>query len=90
MKKLILILFATLLGSCATSISVKLANKNHQKLSDEIQIIVLEKDDVLPNNSEFIGDIKIETQVLPLTVVIIKLCQTQQIQQKVQVQILSK
>lgn len=59
MKKLILILFATLLGSCATSISIKLANKNHQKLGDEIQIIVLEKDDVLPNNSEFIGDIKI-------------------------------
>lgn len=59
MKKLILILLATLLGSCATSISTKLVNKSYLKLSDEIQMIVLEKDDVLPNNSEFIGDIKI-------------------------------
>lgn len=59
MKQTILIFLTTLLVSCATSISTKLVNKNYQKLNDEIQMIVLEKGDVLPNNSEFIGDIKI-------------------------------
>jgi hypothetical protein len=59
MKKLLFLSTVILFVSCATSISTKLANKSYQKLNDENQIIVLEKNDVLPYNSEFIGDIKI-------------------------------
>jgi hypothetical protein len=59
MKKILFLSTLLLFISCATSISTKLANKNYQKLNDENQMIVLEKEDVLPNNSEFIGDIKI-------------------------------
>ncbi|WP_300565029.1 hypothetical protein [Flavobacterium sp.] len=59
MKKLLFLSTIILFVSCATSISTKLANKNYQKLNDENQILILEKNDVLPNNSEFIGDIKI-------------------------------
>lgn len=59
MKKLLLLLTIILLSSCSTSISTKLVNKNYQKLEGNNQIFVLEKNDVLPTNSEFIGDIKI-------------------------------
>ncbi|WP_264564571.1 DUF2846 domain-containing protein [Flavobacterium sp. N3904] len=59
MKKLIFFSSLILLVSCGTSISTKLANKNYQKLNDENQIIVLEKTDILPDHSEFIGDVKI-------------------------------
>jgi hypothetical protein len=59
MKRVLFLSTIVLFVGCATSISTKLANKNYQKLNDENQIIVLEKEDVLPNNSEFIGDIKI-------------------------------
>lgn len=59
MKRLLLLATILLFVSCATSVSTKLANKNHQKLNDDIQIILLEKNEVLPSNSEFIGDIKI-------------------------------
>ncbi|NDP28506.1 MAG: hypothetical protein GZ087_13935 [Flavobacterium sp.] len=58
MKKLLL-LFLITLSSCSTSISTKLANKNYQKLEENNQIFVLEKDEILPTNSEFIGDINI-------------------------------
>ncbi|HEU4790786.1 MAG TPA: hypothetical protein VFS71_13960 [Flavobacterium sp.] len=59
MKKLLLFSLLILFAACGTSVSTKLANKNYQKLNDENQIIVLEKTDVLPGNSEFIGDVKI-------------------------------
>jgi hypothetical protein len=59
MKKLLFLSAIIVFTSCSTSISTKLANKSYQKLNDENQIIVLEKNDALPNNSEFIGDIKI-------------------------------
>jgi hypothetical protein len=59
MKKLLFLLTIISLSSCSTSISTKLANKNYQKLGEDNQIFVLEKDEVLPTNSEFIGDIKI-------------------------------
>jgi hypothetical protein len=59
MKKLLFLATIILLASCSASISTKLANENYPKLNDENQIIVLEKEDVLPSNSEFIGDIKI-------------------------------
>jgi hypothetical protein len=58
MKKSIL-LITILLASCSTSISTKIVNKNFQKLEDNNQIIVLDKNEELPNNSELIGDLKI-------------------------------
>ena len=51
MKKLLFILTIAQIIGCSTSISTKLANKNYQKLNEETEIIVLEKTDVLPNNS---------------------------------------
>lgn len=59
MTKLLLLPVLILFVSCGTSVSSKLANRNYQKLNDDIEMIVLEKEDVLPNGSEFIGDIKI-------------------------------
>ena len=59
MKKVIILLLITLISSCSSSVSTKLASKNYQKLEDNTQIFVLEKDEILPTNSEFIGDIKI-------------------------------
>lgn len=52
-------LITILLASCSTSISTKIVNKNFQKLEDNNQIIVLDKNEELPNNSELIGDVKI-------------------------------
>ena len=43
MRKLLFLSTILLLVSCATSISTKLVNKNYQKLNDDNQIIVLEK-----------------------------------------------
>lgn len=45
--------------SCAPSISSKLVNKNYAKLEAGSQVYVLEKNAEVPNNSEFIGDIKV-------------------------------
>lgn len=59
MKKLFFLATMLLFISCSTSISTKLATTNYQKLSDDHQVIVLEKSDVLPDKSEFIGDVKI-------------------------------
>ena len=59
MKRLLFLSMLLLFVSCSTSISTKLVNKNYQKLNEETEIIVLEKEDTLPNNSEFIGDVKI-------------------------------
>jgi hypothetical protein len=59
MKKLFFLTSILLFVSCSTSISTKLASTNYQKLSDENQIIMLEKTDVLPDKSVFIGDVKI-------------------------------
>lgn len=58
MKKLVLLIII-LLTSCSTSISTKIVNKNFQELGDNNQIIVLDKNEELPNNSELIGDLKI-------------------------------
>ncbi|KUJ63612.1 hypothetical protein AR687_00035 [Flavobacteriaceae bacterium CRH] len=58
MKKLSF-LIAILLVGCSTSISTKITNKNFQKLEENNPIIVLDKEDELPNNSELIGDVKI-------------------------------
>ena len=59
MKKLAFLSAVLLFASCATSISTKLVNKNYQKLNDDNQIIVLEKNEELPSGSELIGDLKI-------------------------------
>jgi hypothetical protein len=59
MKKLILLLPFFLIVSCATSVSSKLANKSYQKLTEETVVLVLNKEDDLPTNSEFIGDVKV-------------------------------
>lgn len=59
MKKLLFIATILVLVGCSTSVSTKLSNNSYQKLTDENPIIVLEKNDVLPQNSEFIGDIKV-------------------------------
>lgn len=59
MKKLLVLGAVILFVSCATSISTKLANQSYQKLNEEEKVFVLEKNETLPVNSEFIGDIKI-------------------------------
>ena len=59
MKKLLFLSTIILFISCAPSISTKLVSKNYQRLNDENQILVLEKTELVPINSEFIGDIKI-------------------------------
>ncbi|RVU90781.1 hypothetical protein EH230_07655 [Flavobacterium columnare] len=59
MKKVLFLLTVFIISSCSTSISTKLTNKSYQKLNDNSQVIVLKGEDILPNNSEFIGDVKI-------------------------------
>lgn len=59
MKRIFFLLTIVLSVSCATRISTNLATKKYEKLAEENQIIVLEKNDVLPEESEFIGDVKI-------------------------------
>jgi len=59
MKRLFFLLTILLLSSCSTSISTKLKTANYQKLSDDIEVVVLENTEALPENSEFIGDVKI-------------------------------
>lgn len=53
------VLIAILLASCSTSVSTKIVNKNFQKLEENNPIIVLDKNEELPNKSELIGDLKI-------------------------------
>lgn len=59
MKKLLLLFSLCLVVSCATSVRSKLANKNYPKLVPERAVVVLNKEDNVPNDSEFIGDIKV-------------------------------
>ncbi|ESU25299.1 hypothetical protein FLJC2902T_31070 [Flavobacterium limnosediminis JC2902] len=59
MKKILFITTVILFTSCATSISTKLANKSYQKLTNDIPVIVLDKNEELPSDSEFIGEVKI-------------------------------
>lgn len=58
-KKVLVIITAFLFASCATTVKTNIVNKNYPKLADKTSIIVLEKRDVLPANSELIGDLKI-------------------------------
>ncbi len=59
MKKILFLFLIVLLSSCAASVSSKLSNKSYQKLDDNTPIIVLEKDDTIPTDSQFIGDVKV-------------------------------
>lgn len=59
MKKILLLSVIVIFVGCATSVSTQLANKQHEKLPTENQVFVLEKNEILPTNSEFIGDVKI-------------------------------
>jgi hypothetical protein len=59
MKKILFLPTILLFISCATSVSTKLVNTTYQKLGNSEQIFVLEKNENLPDNSEYIGDIKI-------------------------------
>lgn len=59
MKKILLLPTLILIISCASSISTKLASKNHQKLSKNEQLFVLEKSEKIPANSEYIGEVKV-------------------------------
>ncbi|SHI32559.1 hypothetical protein [Flavobacterium terrae] len=59
MKKALAFLSLYLFLSCSTSISTKLVNKSFEKLNDVSKIVVLEENEELPINSEFVGDVKI-------------------------------
>lgn len=59
MNKILVFLLAIIVSSCATSVRTKLVNNSYEKLEDDNKVIVLQNDDVLPANSELIGDIKI-------------------------------
>ncbi|QED36680.1 hypothetical protein FK178_02655 [Antarcticibacterium arcticum] len=59
MKKLFLLPGIILFTGCATSISTQLAHQNFSKLQNSDPIVVLTEKETLPENSEFVGDIKI-------------------------------
>ncbi|SFC07566.1 hypothetical protein [Kaistella jeonii] len=59
MNKSLLFSLTILLSSCAASVSTKIANKSYQKLGESTPVYILEKEEALPTNSEFIGDLKV-------------------------------
>lgn len=61
MKKAItLILFsAIILQSCSPKIRTNLSNSSYQPLESESEIVVIEQNDQVPENSKLIGDLKI-------------------------------
>ncbi len=59
MKKIFVLPALLFITSCATSVSTKLANNQFSALSPQDQIFVLEENETLPANSQFVGDIKI-------------------------------
>ena len=59
MKNILIALTVVILVSCGASISTKLVDKSFQKLDDKSEIIILDKDDLVPTNSVLIGDVKI-------------------------------
>lgn len=59
MKKLFILPALLLFTSCATSISTKLSQHNYAALPEQDPIYILDENDNLPANSQFIGDIKI-------------------------------
>lgn len=59
MKKIFVLAALLLFVSCATSVSTKLANNQLPALSQQDPIYVLDENENLPANSQFIGDIKI-------------------------------
>lgn len=59
MKKLLILPALLLIVSCATSVTTKLAQHNYPALLEQDRIFLLEENENLPLNSQFIGDIKI-------------------------------
>lgn len=59
MKKFYFLIISLVFLGCSTSISTKLTNSSYQNLESNIQVLVIEKNDTLPDESEFIGDIKV-------------------------------
>ncbi len=59
MKKLLVLPAILFSMSCATSVSTKLAGKNFSNLNEHDPVIVLTEKETLPENSEFIGYIKV-------------------------------
>ncbi|WP_396179317.1 hypothetical protein [Flavobacterium sp.] len=59
MKNLALLFSALIIVSCATSVKSKLAKTNYQRLDPGRAVIVLNIEDQVPSDSEFIGDVKI-------------------------------
>lgn len=59
MKKLFILPSLLFFVSCATSVSTKLAQHNYPALLEQDSIFILDENENLPANSQFIGDIKI-------------------------------
>lgn len=58
MKKVLFLATIALFISCATSVSTKVKT-TYQRFEPSQQIYVLEKNETLPENSQFVGDVKI-------------------------------
>lgn len=59
MYKIIILFVSFFILSCASSIKSKLVQSKYQNLGEELKMLVLEPEEILPPNSELIGNLKI-------------------------------
>ena len=61
MKKIIILLLLStiILQSCSPKIKTSLTNETQEAINNETEIFIIEQNEIVPQNSQFIGDLKV-------------------------------